>query len=250
MPRVVNMAKDLSRKDAQLDDDNNEEEDIIANEIGPKERLDIEIVDWKPHKPGAIQARAFHDPVKYPRFQPPDSDEEEEKNRPTLSPKWDVLRERNVNVVDMSKQVGRVNSVDEKELVVRETGEELDQQAARAVAKARAVDIGAAVDLTSKVKRGPALVDMSRQLGRDPPRRRGGTGSEDEDGDDDDNNDPYHDIQDYTFGMGIGKGRVVGGVGVWEKEVTRKEEEENLDDDSIMDDVKLDLDADITATSK
>lgn len=113
------------------------------------EQLDIEVNDWKPHK-SAAKAVIFSDPGRNPRF--PEIADRNDHNL-ILDPKDDVIRDRLVFGVEMSKQVGR--------LEIGKDQESFDVDAARLIESER--DQNVAQVYQKKIP----TVNMAKDRGRE-----------------------------------------------------------------------------------
>lgn len=217
-----------------------EEENVVMEELlGPKERIDVEIKDYNP---SMAKAKTFQmaDPVKQPRFEKPAKPQYDPNV--SIAPNYDYIKEKQAPVADFNKMQGRRDFDKDADLEVIEAafGGEKDDRTGVQAARERAEAIQKAKDFTST--RTPFMVDMSKGKERSyiTPGQQVGEVVELPDGAESDQRPVIEPI------------KVKGGVTDWSKTTGRndKELEEKLMKEQFGEEEQLDIDPEKVTTSR
>lgn len=209
-------------------DDEEDEKKILENDEEFAEvKLDIEVKDWNPRMAKPITFK-MADPESMPRF-PKESDA---ADLAPLSPNRDFVKVRNkMAFIDMSKQAGREDVDNEKQLVIKEVEGDIDLLLADQLAIEREANLKIAKEITGKLKRIPEPIDMSKNSGREekvkvieePPIKEASSPTQP---------------------------RVKGGVGDWSKQKGRDENVDLSKLDVLLEKEELDLEVNPIASSR
>ena len=171
------MAEEGMKKKAFIDigkmqgrDDNEDDKKLFENDEEFAEvKLDLEVKDWNPRMPKPVFLAKMSDPETQPRFPKEPVDTKDPDAPPTPTPNYDYVKVRDkLAFVDMSKQVGRSDDIDqEKNLVLKEVEGDIDQLLVDQLAAEREANLIKAKEITGKLKRVPPPIDMSKNAGRD-----------------------------------------------------------------------------------
>ena len=144
------------------------ENQLIEEELGHENELDLQINEWKPNLPRTT-GFIIPDPKKIPRFE-----KEKINSKPldaplTPPPKYDYIQNREIISVNMDKMIGRHDNITsnyESEFVDELILGEVDKGKRIEYAKEKDQNIANALDITSKHHVVKNTVNISKQTGR------------------------------------------------------------------------------------
>ena len=174
-PAIVDIGKMIGRDqgsaDQKITSDSILLDEILEREYGAIRKdknapvLDLEVKDTKSKQ----QPVTIADPVTYPRFG-------KEKNEPELqplSPKYDIVTPKVVIPVDMSKQQGRVSTLEADNTAMdefkRDLNGDVDINLAIQLERERTENINKAKEITGKLSKVPEPPIFAKQRGRVNP---------------------------------------------------------------------------------
>ena len=216
-------------------DDKEDDKKLLENDEEFAEiKLDIEVKEWNPRMPKPITFK-MADPETIPRFPKESANDNDSAALPPLSPNHEFVKARNkMAFIDMSKQVGRGDDIEnEKQLVLKEVEGDIDLLLVDQLAVEREANLKKAKEITGKLKRVPEPIDMSKNSGRDDKVKV--------------EEPPPPIIQEATSPI---QARVKGGVGDWSKQKGRDENVDLSKLDVLLEKEELDLDVNPTVSSR
>ncbi len=171
-PAIVDIGKMIGRDQGTVEDkvtgDSILLDELLEREYGAIRKdknfpvLDLEIKDTKSKQ----QPVTISDPITYPRFG-------KEKNEPELqplSPKYEIITPKVVIPVDMSKQQGRVSSLESDNIAMdefkRELNGDVDVNLAIQLENERIANINKAKEITGRLSKVPEPPNFAKQRGR------------------------------------------------------------------------------------
>ena len=129
--------------------------------------MDLEVKDWKPSM-ARVPVVQIQDPIKYPRF--PAEAKVDSAVPVSVAPNSEYFENREKNLVNMSKMIGREDSVkmiEETNLVVEEIEGKIGANHRAELAAQKSLAIAKGIDFTTKHKYiSENIIDFSRQIGR------------------------------------------------------------------------------------